>query len=151
MTPDRWRRHAHRGSVWSRLATVPAFVGLVYFRAELGPWVWLAVLFIGLWLWLNVRIFPPVQSDETWEARAIFGEMLWLQGPPETLPPHHLRRLRLINAGGVAALGPLFWGLWALDPWATAFGASGLVISQLWALDRYAWLYADMTRQKHLI
>jgi hypothetical protein len=39
---------------------------------------------------------------------------------------------------------PLAWGLYSLDPWATAFGALGASALKLWFVDRMTWLYEDM-------
>jgi hypothetical protein len=143
---DAWRRHANRWSVWTRLAMVPAFAATVYFRAWLGWWTVVLLGILGLWTWLNVKVFAKEEADRTWEARAIFGEKFWLERSQREIPAHHLRAVLRLNLASAAMVLPMAWGLRVLDPWATAFGTIGGVAGQLWALDRYSWLYEDVTR-----
>jgi len=146
MDDDRWRRHANLWSVWTRLAAVAAAAIAIYARGAIGGWWTLgACALIVVWLWLNTRVFPPVEDDRRWESQAIFGEVLWLERADHDLPDHHLRWTRRIVTGSVIALVPMVYGLVVFDPWATAFGATGVIVGQLWFLDRLAWLYADAT------
>lgn len=145
---DMWRRHANPWSVWTRLFSVPMFAFVIYSRIWFGWWVLIGVVILAIWMVLNVRVFPPATADHRWEARAIFGERFWLRRKPGAIPDHHLRMVLTLNiASGLSAL-PMAYGLWALDPWATALGVIGVVGGQLWALDRYSWIYADLTRGK---
>lgn len=145
-----WRRHANPWSVWTRLAAVPAFAAIVFFRDFFGWWTLALVALLGVWMWLNVKIFAPVHNDERWESRAIFGEKFWLDRKTRTLPKHHLNWIMRLNIASGLMIVPLAWGLWTLDAWAAAFGSLGLVAGQIWALDRYSWLYADETRGKQM-
>jgi hypothetical protein len=141
MDDDKWRRHANPWSVWTRLATVPAFALAVYARVWLGWWCLLPVGAIIVFLWLNTRIFAPAQINERWETRAILGERLWLDRRARPIPEHHRRATRWIVAGSSLGVIPMGVGLIWLDPWATAFGAAGVFFGQVWFLDRLAWLY----------
>lgn len=145
-----WRRHANPWSVWTRLAAVPAFAIVVFARDVLGWWTLVLVVLLGIWMWLNVKVFSPVHDDERWESRAIFGEKFWLDRKSKNLPQHHLNWIMRLNVASMLMILPMAWGLWVLDPWATAFGSLGLVAGQIWALDRYSWLYADETRGMEL-
>ncbi|HEX2147497.1 MAG TPA: DUF6653 family protein [Pseudorhizobium sp.] len=69
---------ANSWSVWTRLATIPAFALTVYARMWLGWWSLLPLVFLIVFLWLNTRILAPDQPDERWETRAILGEKIWL-------------------------------------------------------------------------
>jgi len=140
MSAGTWRRHANRWSVWTRLAMVPALALAVYARDWFGLWTLLWVALIVLWLWLNVRVFAPVHSDSTWEARAIFGEKIWLERKSGKVPAYHSRSIVRLNIASSLTVPPMAWGLWGLDSWATAFGVGGLLAGQLWVLDRCSWL-----------
>lgn len=148
MDADKWARHANPWSVWSRLATVPLFAAVIWSRAWIGWWCLAGVAAIACWLWLNVRLFKPAISDVRWETRAILGEKMWMERRHRSIGAHHLAAIRRLNVASALMVLPMGWGLWAFDPWATAFGSLGLVAGQLWALDRYAWVYADLTRDQ---
>ncbi|CAD7047688.1 hypothetical protein RHAB21_03814 [Pseudorhizobium halotolerans] len=141
MDSDEWQRHANPWSVWTRLATIPAFALAVYARMWLGWWSLLPVIVIIVFLWLNTRIFAPAQTDERWETRAILGERIWLDRDVTAIRDDHLRAVRWIATGSSLCSVPLIIGLVWLDPWATAFGAAGMFFGQAWLLDRFAWLY----------
>lgn len=147
MDADKWLRHANPWSVRTRLAAVPLFPLAVWARVWIGwPGAVAALLLVGLWLWLNVRLFAPASDDRRWETRAILGEKLWLDRRHRAIPRHHLRWILRLNVGSAVAILPMAYGALAHEFWAAAFGACALVTGQLWALDRYAWLYADLTR-----
>ncbi|HVL37942.1 MAG TPA: DUF6653 family protein [Fimbriimonadaceae bacterium] len=40
------------------------------------------------------------------------------------------------------------WGLWALDVWPTVYGATLVVFSQLWQLDRMRLLYDELQAKR---
>lgn len=50
-----------------------------------------------------------------------------------------------LNLGSSVVVLPLVYGLWTLAPWASGLGVVGIVGGQLWALNGYSWLYADLT------
>lgn len=141
MDSDKWQRHANPWSVWTRLATIPAFALTVYARIWLGWWSLLAVILIFGFLWLNTRIFAPAQTDERWETRAILGEKIWLDRDVTAIRDDHLRAIRWIAIGSSLSSVPLIIGLVLLAPWATAFGVAGMFFGQVWLLDRFVWLY----------
>lgn len=147
MDSDKWLRHANKWSVWSRLAAVPLFPLAIWARSWIGwPGTVISLVGIALWLWLNVRLFAPATSDQSWEARAILGEKMWLDRKVHTIPAEHLRFIARLNIGSALMLLPTAFGAIVFDFWAASLGACGLVVGQLWALDRYSWIYADLTR-----
>lgn len=146
--PDHWRRHANPWSVWTRLAGVPVVAIVIHARVWIGWWSLLGVGLVALWMYLNVRVFPRARTDRRWEARAIFGEKFWLERKHRAIPPHHLRMVVILNVASSLSVLPMAYGLAVLDPWATAVGVVGLVGGQLWVLDRYSWIYADLTRER---
>jgi hypothetical protein len=82
---------------------------------------------------------------DSWAARGVMGERLWLGRRTLPIPRHHARWALGLSLASGACLVPLAWGLVVFDPWATAFGALGASAMKLWFVDRMAWLHQDMT------
>ena len=99
-----------------------------------------------VWLWLNPHVFAPVETPTSWAAKGIYGEEMWLKDRDRV--PADLRAvLRLLI--GVAALGfaVLAFGLVTLMVWPAGFGASLIVLSQLWRIDRFGLLFEEQRHQ----
>lgn len=139
-----WQRHANPWSVWTRIPLLTAVSLAVYFRAELGLWLWPILGLVAIWTFVNPRAFPPPASTDSWATRGVLGERIWLDREAVPIPRHHARWALGLSLASGACLLPLAWGLIALDPWATAFGALGASAMKLWFVDRMAWLYQDM-------
>jgi hypothetical protein len=73
-------------------------------------------------------------------AGGISGEKLWLK-ERDRVPPDHLRVLRLLAPIGAAGFVLLCYGLVTLEVWPTVFGASLIVLAQLWRIDRLVVFY----------
>lgn len=65
---------------------------------------------------------------------------MWLR-QRELVPPDHRAVLRLLVAAGSAGFALIIWGLVALLVWPTVFGATLVVVAQLWRIDRFGWLW----------
>jgi hypothetical protein len=52
--------------------------------------------------------------------------------------------MRWLIAAGLIGFIFIGWGLWALDVWPTVYGATLVVFSQLWQLDRMRLLYDEI-------
>ena len=52
---------------------------------------------------------------------------------------------RLIATPGIVGIAMVGWGLVALDVWPTVFGATLVVLAQLWRIDRLVWMYEELT------
>lgn len=141
MTEQTWRRHANPWSVWTRLATVPFIVLAAYSWTWIGWWALAPGGAVALWLWLNVRLFPPVENPVRWESRAIFGEQIWLERRSRDLPQPELSRTRAPLVASFAAMALAAYGVIFLHPVAAAAGAAGVMTGQIWFLDRLARLY----------
>ncbi|SFJ63057.1 DUF6653 family protein [Amycolatopsis regifaucium] len=48
---------------------------------------------------------------------------------------------------GLAGFGLITWGLVALDFWPTLFGATVVIMAQLWRIDRFGWLWERAEEQ----
>jgi hypothetical protein len=143
MDDETWRRHANPWSVWTRFAAIPPLILSIWSRTWIGWWCLVPLAVVVLWLFINPGAFAPVDHPKSWAARGIYGERLWLRGGG-SLPHEHRQVLRLLGVVGVGGIVLLAWGLVVLDPWPTVFGATLVVLAQLWRIDRYARLYDDL-------
>jgi hypothetical protein len=145
MSDDAWKRHANPWSVWTRFAAIPLMILAIWSRVWLGWWCLLPVAAVIAWLWLNPHVFAPVETPTSWAAKGIYGEKLWLQ-QRDRVPSDHLRVLRPACAWahapiGVAGFVLLVYGLVRLEVWPTVFGATLVVLGQLWRIDRLVVFY----------
>jgi hypothetical protein len=140
MTDEAWRRHANPWSVYTRFAAIPAMILAVWSRVWIGWWSLIPVALVMLWLWLNPHVFAPVTEPRTWASKGIYGEKLWLQDPAG-VPAECRAVLRWLIVPGLAGFALLAWGLAALEPWPTVFGATLIALAQLWRIDRLVRLY----------
>ncbi|MET8764480.1 DUF6653 family protein [Lentzea sp. NPDC004782] len=140
MDDDAWRRHANPWSVWTRFAAIPAMLLAIWSRVWIGWWCLVPVAVVVVWLWLNVKVFPPVSEPRGWASRGIYGERAWLENRA-SVPPDHRAVLRLLVAAGSVGFALVIWGLVALQVWPTVSGAALVVLAQLWRIDRFGWLW----------
>ena len=145
MTDEVWRRHANPWSVWTRFAAIPAGILAIWSRAWIGWWAWLPIAAVGVWLAINPRAFPPVEPS-SWAAKGIYGERLWLHEPARVTAAFRsvLRGLIVVGTVGIVLL---VWGLVQLEVWPTIFGASLIVLAQLWRIDRMGQLFESVTAE----
>lgn len=135
MKDESWRRHANPWSVWTRFAAIPAFILAVWSRTWIGWWCLVPLGLVVVWLVVNPVAFRPVDTPTAWSSRGIYGE--WAR---RSMPASHQQVSRLLVGLGLVSFGLLTWGLVALLVWPTVFGATLLVVGQLWRIDRYTWL-----------
>ena len=144
MSDDAWKRHANPWSVWTRFAAIPLMILAIWSRVWLGWWCVVPIAAVMVWLWLNPHVFAPVESPTSWAAKGIYGEKLWLK-ERDRVPPDQRRVLRLLVPVAGAGFVLLSYGLVRLEIWPTMFGASLIVLAQLWRIDRLVVFY-DNTR-----
>ncbi|GLZ79251.1 hypothetical protein Afil01_40580 [Actinorhabdospora filicis] len=140
MTDESWKRHANPWSVWTRFAAIPLMLLAIWSRDWLGWWCLAPIAVVMVWLWLNPRAFPPVEEPTSWAAKGIYGEKMWL-ADRSLVTGDHRGVQRLLVGLGVVALALIAWGLVALQVWPTVFGATLLIVGQLWRIDRLGRLY----------
>jgi hypothetical protein len=145
MTDAAWKRHANPWSVWTRFAAIPLAIMAIWSRVWLGWWCLVPIAIVIVWLWLNPRVFAPVETPRSWAAKGIYGEKMWLQERHQ-VPADHRVVLRLLIGIGSAGMALLAFGLVTLGVWPTVFGASLIVLGQLWRIDRLVTLYEDRIR-----
>jgi Family of unknown function (DUF6653) len=136
---ETWRRHANPWSVWTRFAAIPPLVLSIWSRTWIGWWCLVPLALVIVWLIVNPSAFAPVEKPVRWTERGIYGERIWAQD--KDIPQEHKRVLGLLL--GLAAIGAvlLALGLITLSVWPTVFGATLVVVTQLWRIDRFATLY----------
>lgn len=146
MDDQSWLSHANPLSVWTRILTpLPLLILAVWSRVWIGHGAWLAIAAVALWIWINPRLFRPPATFESWSARGVLGERLFLRHRAG-LPAHHLRAARLLTAISALGILPLVWGLWQLDlGWAVA-GAILISGAKTWFVDRMVWIWDDHLR-----
>src|SRR5262249_52330122 len=127
MSDQTWKRHANPWSVWTRFAAIPLMILAIWSRVWLGWWCLAPIGAVIAWLWLNPRIFAPVEKPTSWSAKGIYGEKLWLM-KRERIPAGHLAVQRLLMGIGGLGFGILAFGLIMLEVWPTVFGASLIVV-----------------------
>jgi len=140
MTDEAWRRHANPWSVYTRFAAIPAMILAIWSRVWLGWWALIPVALVIAWLAINPHVFAPIDTPRSWAAKGIYGERLWLERP-DRVPPGDRLAFRWLAVPGVVGAGLLVWGLVVLEIWPTVFGASLVVMAQLWRIDRLGRVY----------
>jgi hypothetical protein len=145
MTDEAWKRHANPWSVFTRFAAIPALILAIWSRSWIGWWSLVPMLLAVAWLWLNPHVFSPVGVPRSWAARGIYGEKLWLIHRSR-VPADYRAVLRWLVAVGMVGFVLLIWGLVQLLVWPTAFGATLVVLAQLWRIDRLGLLYDEHER-----
>lgn len=140
MTDEAWRRHANPWSVYTRFAAIPAMILAIWSRVWIGWWALVPVAAVIIWLWLNPHVFPAVTEPRSWAAKGIYGEKLWLL-EPSSVPPGYRAVFRWLIVPALCGIVLLVWGLVQLLVWPTIFGATLIVLAQLWRIDRLGLLY----------
>lgn len=144
-----WFRHANPWSVWTRMATFPLTALALYSWVWLGIYAIVPLIFVGIWTWLNPRIFPKPASTKTWASKVVFGEKLYLDHTRYNLDiaHHHVIAANITTAiAGIGAL-VLLIGVVFAHPYMTILGTVISFLGKLWFVDRMAWLFDDIARE----
>lgn len=144
MTDAVWRRHANPWSVYTRFAAIPPLIMAIWSRTWIGLWRLLPVALVVVWLWLNPRVFSPVFRPAAWASKGIYGERIWAVDRA-AVPARHRMAFRLIAIPDLVGIALTGWGLLALAVWPTVFGATLVVMAQMWRIDRLVWMYEELT------
>ncbi|MFZ5855193.1 MAG: DUF6653 family protein [Chloroflexota bacterium] len=140
MSDNMWKRHANPWSVWTRFAAIPAFMLAVWSRVWIGTWSWIPIVLVIIWLYLNVLVFPPIDTPRNWASKGIYGEKLWLSKRSE-LPKHYDVIQKWLIILGILGMIMIGIGLYQLHFWLSLLGAVVLILAQLWRIDRFSTLY----------
>ena len=142
-----WERHANPWSVWTRVATWPALMFVLWSFHWFGWWSLPPLAVVAGWLALNPHAFPPPASTKSWASRAVLGERVYLLREFHPIPLEHVNAATLLSIG--SGVGALFMGAGLLTREPTTFLVGGVVVllCKLWFIDRMVWLYEDMRRE----
>lgn len=140
MSEEAWKRHANPWSVWTRFAAIPLMILAIWSRDWIGWWALVPVGLVVVWLALNPHAFPAVERPESWTAKGIYGERMWLRDR-SLVAGDHRKVQRLLVVIGATGFGLLVYGLVVLEVWPTVFGATLITVGQLWRIDRLGQLY----------
>lgn len=147
MNGDAWERHANPWSVWTRIATWPLIMFVLWSFHWWGAWSLLPLCVLAGWLWLNPRAFAPPSSTSSWASRSVMGERVYLLRALHPIPIYHANAAQLLSIG--SGVGALLMGAGLLTADLTAFLVGGVatLLCKLWFVDRMVWLYDDMSRE----
>ncbi|MEL6978129.1 MAG: DUF6653 family protein [Pseudomonadota bacterium] len=138
-----WARHANPWSVYTRFSALPLLALAAWSRMWIGSWFWLGLAATLLWIWLNPRLFAEPKSLDSWAARGVMGERLFLDRAERRIDAHHIPIAHGLSvAAGLCGLVALY-GVIALDAWATLFGLVVGMGAKAWFCDRMVWIRRD--------
>lgn len=147
MTDRVWMRHANPWSGWTRLVTAPfLFLGL-WSPFWIGWWALLPLAGLGIWVWLNPRLFPPPVDRTSWITRGVFGERVWINRGPVPIPPGHVRAAHMLTGLQMVGMVVVIYGLGTEDLAAAGMGFAFAVLAKLWFVDRMVWLFEIMSER----
>ncbi|MGR3503779.1 DUF6653 family protein [Pseudaestuariivita sp.] len=141
-----WRRHANGWSVATRFTVLPLIALALWSRTWLG-WGALGPLALALaWTWINPRLFAPPVRFDSWSAKGLLGERIFLEHRAE-IPAHHRHAAHALAAASVPGVLVLAWGLWTLAADWTLFGLVLAIGPKAWFADRMVWIFEDWRRR----
>lgn len=146
MSDEVWERHANPWSVWTRFPCLPLLCIAVWARVWIGWLCLVPIVAIGVWIWLNPRVFRKPVTTDHWASKAVLGERILLRHPKSDIPGHHLAALRNLQLVTFAGFLLAVYGLVVLHPWIALLGTVITILGKTWFLDRMVWLYLDLSK-----
>ena len=143
MDDTSWARHANPWSVYTRFSGLPLVALAAWSRVWIGPWFWVALALSLIWIWVNPRLFSEPQSLNSWAARGVMGERLFLDRKTGPIASHHIPVAHGLSV--VSGLGGLMaiYGMVTLDACATLTGLAIGLGAKAWFADRMVWIWCD--------
>jgi hypothetical protein len=143
MDDDSWARHANPYSVLSRFTCLPLIVAAIASRQWLGWWCLGPLALAAAWTWLNPRLFSPPKTFDSWAAKGVLGERLFLDRANKPIANHHKGMAYLLTAASAVGVCILAYGLAVLAPWPILCGLIVAMGAKIWFVDRMVWIYHD--------
>lgn len=137
-----WRRHANPWSGLTRFTVAPLIALAIWSRDWIGVWSLLALAAALAWNWINPRLFPEPARFDTWMARGVLGERVFIAHRDEILA-HHRRAALWLTWASVPGMVVLIYGLWVLWWEGAVFGLVLAVLPKVWFVDRMVWILQD--------
>lgn len=138
---DSWLKHANPWSVWSRFATLPFIVLSIWSRVWIGWYCLIPISILIFWVWINPTLFSKPKHFNSWGAKAVLGERVFMNRKEVPIPKDHAKVIVILNVlqscGGII----LIYGMWSLDLAITLHGMAYVYLTKMWFLDRMVWLY----------
>jgi hypothetical protein len=139
---EAWMRHANPASVWTRFAVLPLLALAIWSRTWIGWWCLLPIAGLIVWLVVNPLFFDQPRTTKHWVSRSVFGERIWTERDPSSLPPAFNSQVPTVaQAFQVVALVPLVYGLVTFDAIAVVCGVLLMQVAKCWYLDRMVLLF----------
>lgn len=139
-----WERHANPWSFYTRVPILPLIALSIYAREWIGWWCLVPLVVLIVWVFVNPRAFPPPQRFDTYAARGVMGERVWLARAQHPIPARHARAAMVLTVLSGVGVPPLVYGHVVLDPWAVIAGLLLTVGAKMWFIDRMVWLYDEV-------
>lgn len=148
MDETTWARHANPWSVWTRIPILPLLALAIFSRTWIGWRCLVPIAALVVWTYINPRAFPPPPHLDSWSARGVMGERLWLARYETPIPKHHERMAAILSISAGIGVAVLAYGLIVLDGWATVAGVAIALGAKLWFVDRMVWLWDEVATSR---
>jgi hypothetical protein len=142
-----WERHTNPWSVWTRVATWPVLMLVLWSFHWFGEWSLLPLGVTIGWLLLNPHAFPAPASTKSWASRGVLGERVYLMRELHPIPLEHVNAVTVIGVGSGVGFLFLVAGLLTREPAAFLAGGVAVFLCKLWLVDRMVWLFDEMKEQ----
>jgi len=146
MDETAWARHANPLSFYTRIPILPLAALAIHARVVIGWWCLVHLFAHAVSTFLNPRVFPPPERRDSYAARGVLGERLFLARARNPIPRRHSVAAHVLTGVSAAGVPILVYGLVALEPFATLAGLVLVVGAKLWFVDRMVWLHDEMAR-----
>jgi len=138
---DSWLKHANPWSVWSRFATLPFIALSIWSRVWIGWYAIIPFMILVFWIWINPTLFSKPKNYNSWGAKAVLGERVFMKRKEAPLPNGQSKAIIILNILQSISGVVLIYGLWNLDLSFTIHGIFYVYLTKMWFLDRMVWLY----------
>ncbi|GAB5466914.1 MAG: hypothetical protein Kapaf2KO_23500 [Candidatus Kapaibacteriales bacterium] len=143
-----WRRHANPWSVWTRVPIIFPLAAVLYLWPVLGWWTILPVGIIGIWTYLNPRVFGPIDKIGSWSSKGVYGEKIFLaEREKGSISKEHIKVANFLTVlSGISAIAMII-GIVIQDFYLTAIGTLLCWVFKMWFVDRMVWVFEDYRRE----
>ena len=140
---ESWLRHANPWSIWTRFATLPFIILSIWSRVWIGWYCVIPISILIFWVWINPTLFGKPNNYNSWGAKAVLGERVFMKRKEVPIPYGHKKIIVILNILQTIGGAILVYGIWSLDFYLTIHGTTFVYLSKMWFLDRMVWLYEN--------